>query len=357
MTSQTQVAQLLPDRPFFRQGVEHDLFPTLRALTELHIERSPEYRRIVQGLGFSLESLQSLPFLPVSLFKRVDLASISPEDTYRIVTSSGTTGAVPSRIRLDKETARRQSLVLQGQMADALKVRERRPMLILDSRSSVLDPTRRSARAAAILGLMPLGRDHVFALNDEGNVDAIAIAEFAECHRNRPVIMFGFTFLAWRALMDSQIASLDLPMATLLHSGGWKTLASRGISNAEFSSLIMSRHGLASVRNFYGMAEQTGSIFLEGEDGLLHTSAVNDVIIRDPYTFAPLPDGEEGLIQALSIVPISYPGHSLLTEDIGVISTRVSDDPLGGRAFRILGRIPKSELRGCSDVAAGVLSA
>ena len=36
-------------------------------------------------------------------------------------------------------------------------------------------------------------------------------------------------------------------------------------------------------------------------------------------THAPLSFNEEGLIQVISLLPSSYPGNSILTEDIGVI--------------------------------------
>jgi hypothetical protein len=62
-----------------------------------------------------------------------------------------------------------------------------------------------------------------------------------------------------------------------------------------------------------------GSIILEGSDGLLYPPNFGDVIIRDPKTLEVVPDGKKGIIQVLSIIPQSYPGHSILTEDIGVI--------------------------------------
>jgi hypothetical protein len=52
----------------------------------------------------------------------------------------------------------------------------------------------------------------------------------------------------------------------------------------------------------------------------------------------------------MSVLPDSYPGHSILTEDIGVIHGE--DDPgsgMKGIYFEILGRVPQAELRGCSD--------
>ena len=60
---------------------------------------------------------------------------------------------------------------------------------------------------------------------------------------------------------------------------------------------------------------------------------------------------EIGLIQTLSLLPLSYPGHNILTEDLGVIHG-IDDCSCGrkGKYFTVLGRVPNTELRGCSDV-------
>ncbi len=54
----------------------------------------------------------------------------------------------------------------------------------------------------------------------------------------------------------------------------------------------------------------------------------------------------------------SYPGNVLLTEDLGVSAPEPDTGAWRGPRFRILGRLPKAELRGCSDThAANVDSA
>ena len=82
----------------------------------------------------------------------------------------------------------------------------------------------------------------------------------------------------------------------------------------------------------------------------MHASAGSDVIIRDPLTLAELPNGTPGLIQVFSTVQKSYPGHSILTEDVG----RKYDGgscPCGrmGSIVEVIGRQENAELRGCSD--------
>ncbi len=97
------------------------------------------------------------------------------------------------------------------------------------------------------------------------------------------------------------------------------------------------------------MAETPGLIFPETVDGYLAVPNFAHVIIRDPTTMEPVTDGTPGLIQILFPIPESYPGHSLLTEDIGLIDPDIAEN---GQFLRILGRAPKAELRGCSDVLA-----
>jgi hypothetical protein len=107
------------------------------------------------------------------------------------------------------------------------------------------------------------------------------------------------------------------------------------------------------VINFYGMVEQVGSVFFENQLGQLHTPVFAEVIVRDPHTLRPLPAGRRGILQVLSILPKSYPGHSLLTEDLGSW-TGLDETAAGmpGRFFNVVGRAPQSEVRGCSDTYA-----
>ena len=55
-------------------------------------------------------------------------------------------------------------------------------------------------------------------------------------------------------------------------------------------------------------------------------------------------------IQVISLLPKSYPGHSILTEDIGEIVKNNCDVCFGKKQFIVHGRATKSELRGCSDI-------
>lgn len=333
---------------------EEALLAGLNELTAHHMERSEGYARIVErvfGGVAAAGSLDTVPYLPVGLFKHLELSST--QTPTMVLRSSGTTGQTPSRIVLDAETSARQSQALVSTFKTVLG-EKRIPLMVIDTRQVITDPKMMTARGAGVLGMMKFGAKAAFALDEELNVDKTAISEFVAKNGHQPFFLFGFTFLVWSALYRSfGDGELDLSNATLIHSGGWKKLEAEKVSNEAFRAALARRFGMTRIYNFYGMVEQIGSVFLEGEDGLLYPPNFTNVIIRDPETWEALPPGQPGLIQVQSLLPRSYPGHSLMTEDMGEIVT--VDAGVGGRlgqAIRIHGRVPRAELRGCSDVIA-----
>ena len=125
------------------------------------------------------------------------------------------------------------------------------------------------------------------------------------------------------------------------------------MEKADFHRRMEETCGLKDIHDYYGMVEQTGCIYMECEYGHLHVSNFSDVIVRRPQDFSEAETGETGIIQVVSTIPESYPGHSLLTEDEGVILGE-DDCPCGrkGKYFRIQGRLKNAEIRGCSDTYA-----
>lgn len=349
----------LLDKPLFhlpQTEKEAILFEKLHALTEHHKDACPPYRKTID-VAFpdhaNAQTLGDIPYLPVSLFKNRKLSSVAPEDVRVTIKSSGTTGALRSQIQMDRATTQLSSQTLAATFRD-LVGSKRLPLMIVDTAQSLNASMDMGARSAAILGLMPFGFDHTFVLNPDLSVNEAALKAFLHKHGNAPFLIYGFTFLIWQALVPAaRTLSLDLSKATLLHSGGWKSLADESVTNAQFKETLKATTGLDRCLNFYGMAEMPGVIFAENTDGLLYPPSFADVIIRDPLTFAPMPDGQTGLIQILSPVPHSFPGHALLTEDLGqIVKTDGGVQGWMGKALHVLGRVPKAELRGCSDVIA-----
>ncbi|WP_433211729.1 acyl-protein synthetase [Dactylosporangium sp. CS-047395] len=332
------------------------LLPRLIELTERHRARGAAYANILAATGHPVgrvyRDTAELPWLPVRLFKTRELKSIPDEAVFKVLTSSGTTGDV-SRIYLDKEAAAAQTRMLGATIQTVLGPR-RLPMLVVDTKSIIKDRRSFSARGAGVLGMVTFGRDHVWALDDEGRPSLSAVRSFLDAHGDRPFLVFGFTFMIWLYLYElAREHKLDLSNGILIHSGGWKKLADRRVGNAEFRRAFRTGTGLTRIHNFYGMVEQIGVVYLEGPDGdSLYCPDFADVVIRDPDTWEPLPPGQPGLVEVVSTLPESYPGHVLLTEDLGVVHG-VDDGAWPGKRFSILGRLPRAEARGCSDTFVG----
>jgi hypothetical protein len=297
------------------------------------------------------DGIAGLPFLPVRLFKTHRLLSVPDDTIQKVLTSSGTTGDV-SRIHLDAYTATLQAKALATIMKAVLGP-SRLPMLIIDTPSVLHDRRSFSARGAGILGMTTLGRRPRYVLDESMNIDHGQLQDFLHRHGAEPFLMFGFTFMVWQYFYQALIgAGIDLSNGILIHSGGWKKLEEAAVSNDVFKRRLCDTFGLTQIRSFYGMVEQVGSVFLEGDDGLLHCPSFAEVIVRDPKDWSVAPPGQPGVVEVLSVLPWSYPGHALLTEDVGIVYDDGPSVGWHGRRFSILGRLQRSELRGCSDTYA-----
>ncbi len=341
---------------------EQILVAQLNRLSEHHRQKCPDYDKVLKVLypGFSSDAamLSDLPYLPIGLFKQRDLLSVTRSDVFKVLTSSGTTGQAVSKIYLDQDTARLQTLSLSSIMKRQLGS-TRCPMIIVDTKKVLADRTSLTARQTAILGMMNFGRDHFFALNEDMTLNKDGLKAYLTKYSGQRIFLYGFTFMVWQYFMlsleNGAVGDITphLSNSILIHSGGWKRLIEEQVSKKEFNQRLKRVAGIPAVFNFYGMVEQVGSIFIEGEDGFLYAPAFADVIVRNPLTWQQCKTGEVGVIQVLSALPKSYPGHSILTEDLGVIEG-IDDSCCNrfGKRFSVVGRVPNAVLRGCSNVHA-----
>ena len=328
----------------------------LKELTLHHYNNCIEYKRIIDSLNIDFDKINSLidvPFLPVRIFKEFELKSVG--DIAKTMTSSGTTGQKVSKIFVDSVTASNQQKAMI-RIVSSFIGNKRLPMIILDSESILKDRNMFSARGAGILGFSIFASKKIYAFDKDMNLNIDAISDFISEHKGEAILLFGFTFMIWEYFykkllnLTNNDRKIDLSNAVLIHGGGWKKLEHESVSREDFKKCLNDVCGIKRVHDYYGMVEQTGCIYMECECGHLHASNYSDVIIRDYTDFSECPTGKKGIIQVVSSLPESYPGHSILTEDEGVV-LGVDDCECGrkGKYFEILGRIQNAEIRGCSD--------
>ena len=328
----------------------------INLLTSYHYKKSSLYKDYLNGINYKLKKknrdLNEIPFLPVRLFKDFDFLSIKKKEIFKTLFSSGTTSNKVSKIYMDKKNALNQMKVLQKIFSNLIGS-SRLPMLVIDKENTKLDRKSFNAGTAAISGFSIFANKIVYLLDQENNIDYKKLNNFLKQSINKKFLIFGFTSGVFLNLIKkinpAKLYSKNFSRALLVHGGGWKKMEEKKINRTEFNDCLKKKLNIKNVRNYYGLVEQIGSIFFDCKCGYFVASNYSDVIIRDE-NLEISKKGKTGLVQLLSLLPTSYPGHSILTEDIGEIIDDHKCRCYGhGKRFLIHGRLKNAELRGCSN--------
>jgi len=325
--------------------------------------RNMKFRNYVQHWPVDFhaaDTLADLPYVPVGAFKaNPPLALVDASEFKRTLTSSATTGQVPSRVVLDAETAKRMTKGVTTIIKDFIGP-ARRPYLVIDTPENVRSQGELGARGAAIQGLGSFATETVCCLRSgpDGNtsLDLTKLLEFAAKWREAEVLTYGFTYVVWTQLvepLERQGITLDISNVRVLHSGGWKRLEREAVTKKVFTEGVASVFGCSADRviDFYGMVENVGVVYPDCEHGNKHVPAFAEVVVRNPLTLEPVAPGQRGLVQVCSVLPTSFPGFLVLTDDMAEIID-YDECPCGrrGTSFRFAGRVPKVEVRGCGNL-------
>jgi hypothetical protein len=356
---------LLTEAPYRLDVSEHQAGLLALLKTELAYagERNRAFRNYLEAWPIHYQTskrIADLPFVPVGVFKSdPPLSLVDGSEITRTLASSATTGQVPSRVVLDSATARRMTKGVMTIIRDFVGS-SRRPYLVVDTPAALASNGELGARGAAIQGLRSFATEIVCCLSvdADGNLrlESDKLFECAKRWQDVEVLVYGFTYVIWNHLvkpLQSAGVRLDLPNVRVLHSGGWKRLQQEAVSKEAFAQGVAATLGCSPDRviDFYGMVENVGVVYPDCHQGNKHVPAFADVIIRNVLTLEPVTVGQQGLVQVSSVLPTSFPGFLLLTEDIAEL---IHEDgcPCGrrGTAFRFIGRAPKAEIRGCGNL-------
>ena len=348
------------DNPFsWKKDKKHSIFvKCFDKLSSHHYKNCEKYKNIMDAFDAfkkPINKLDQFPYLPVNVFKDDNYITGSKKNIFKTLHSSGTSGNNFTKIFLSKENAALQAKVL-AKIVSSFIGSQRLPMLAIDSIDNYKKNTIFSARSAAIRGFSIFAKNISFALKSDSSLDIQEIKNFFKKNKNKKIIIFGFTFSVYKdfllALSKKKI-KINFSSGVLIHGGGWKKMLEKKISNSTFRKMIKDILNISVVHNYYGLVEQTGSIYMECEEGHLHSSNFSEIFIRNRILGKSV-YREKGIVQLLSPLALSYPGHNIITEDVGEILGE-DDCPCGryGKYFKIHGRLEKAEIRGCSDVNVG----
>jgi hypothetical protein len=235
---------------------------------------------------------------------------------------------------------------------------DRRPFVILDAppESPGNYNAELSAREAGMRGYLLAASEKHYVITRDGNRLVLnlellrdLVAKWKSANKHFTVI--GYTFVLYEHVVRPLIAageSLALPASTtLIHFGGWKKLVERAVTKPELDQQTATALGLSikSICDIYGFTEQLGVVYPDDTNGVKRVPTYAEVLVRDPRTLDPVPDGTTGLLEFVCPLPHSYPGVAILLDDLGRITSR---DELGA-SFEVIGRAKRAETRGCGD--------
>jgi hypothetical protein len=360
------IDEILRQPPYASRPGEHRelLHAAIEQAIRHHCSSCPSFARWYRKQGADPEQeihdLACVPFLPVSMFKRFSLESVTERDVVRVLKSSATSSQTPSRVVLDRLTRDRQMRTL-AVLLSALMGGQRRPFVVLDVAASTQTDRELSARVAGLRGYLMMASEIHYVLTMHGGrpmleVDKVDQLLTAFRAQSLPVCLIGYTYILYEYVVAPLVRagrSVPLPPGSMvLHFGGWKRLEAQAIDRAQLNAEVSTAFPMAQpcVRDVYGFTEQLGIIYPDDGNGVRLAPVYADAIVRDPITLEPAPDGVPGLLEFVTPLPHSYPGVALLLDDIGKIVSR--DQGVDGRygtRFEVVGRARGAEVRGCGD--------
>ncbi|MEK6908504.1 MAG: acyl-protein synthetase [Nanoarchaeota archaeon] len=343
------IDSLLENKPFdIGKNEKYKLFlAAMKEAIDFHYSNSVEFKKIIDNSGQDKfpQNIELIPYLPISLFKKMKLTSVPDDQIVSVIKSSAITTGIPSTIYIDEVTRKRQIKCLNSILSSFIG-NKRLNFIIFDTERTITSKEGEiSSRGSAIRGLMPFAKSINFVLDNELNLDAEKLNETIEKINDQEVCFFGFTWLLYKTLL--QLNPIKLKNSKVLHIGGWKKLTDMMVSKEEFNKKIKNNIGTSNIYDMYGMTEQLGTIYIDCEEGYKHIPLYSEILMRNIDNLKP---SQEGFIQLISPVPHSYPGISLLTEDIGKI---IGEDDCHcgrkGKYFIFKERAKDAELKGCGD--------
>ena len=199
-----------------------------------------------------------MPFLPVNIFKRMQLSSVPESEIVRTLTSSATSSQIPSRIPLDQTTRNRQMRALAAILAYRLGAH--------GGHSSFWTP-RRTPPPAAIASFPPAWRrmrgylmaatkkEYVLKQDSGGltlDVEKLLAVTDAWKAAGEPFCLLGYTYILYQHVvrpLEARGVRLELPASTfVLHFGGWKRLRQQAVDKSVLNARAAAVFGLPQTR-------------------------------------------------------------------------------------------------------------
>jgi phenylacetate-coenzyme A ligase PaaK-like adenylate-forming protein len=312
-------------------GVKEGNFETLALeVFNFQHENNPVYAAYVQALKInpqSVQSIEQIPFLPVSFFKShaIKTTLFEPEAIFE---SSGTSGSVNSRhpvkdITLYKDSFIKGFELFYGPVNDWCII-ALLPSYLERKNSSLVYMTEK---------LIHLSEHPQSGFYLDEYEKLFVVLNELEKHQQK-TLLIGVTF----ALLDfTEKYSLPLRHTVVMETGGMKGRREEMV-RPEVHDLLKKSFSLDHIHSEYGMTELLSQAYSKG-DGVFNCPPWMKVLVRDDEDPFLVKQSGSGTINVIDLANI-YSCSFIATDDVGKLNTDGS--------FEVLGRMDGSDLRGCS---------
>lgn len=359
------------DQPYQKYpNLDQDFVASMKEVLFWHQEQSVFYKSFLKDSDFDISAWQGdmdeIPYIPADFFKQHEVMSISKEQLFLHLTSSGTTGQ-KSQIFFDKW-----SLQSAQQMVDFIYqhygwVSQDKANYLLYSYQTEADSKLGTAYTDNFLTKYAPVNQVEYALKWNGknghDFDLYgcirALEKFAA--EGLPVRIFGFPsffYFTIQRMKDLKMPPLKLSKDSLVFlGGGWKGFADQAIDKNKFYQMVEEQLGIPNerLRDGFGSVEHCIP-YVECKNHHFHVPVYSKVLIRDLFSLKPKGYDQEGFLQFISPYITSVPANSVLMGDLAVLhSADKCSCGLGTDWFEILGRAGVTKNKSCAVAAAELL--
>lgn len=363
--------KLFASRHLYNPEQTNPLFvEAMKRSIEFHHINCPEYAQILDSRGFNSSDLNHaadlhlIPPIPTLFYKSHELHSVPESKMVIMSTSSGTKG-VPTRVGLDAGTCYYGALMLKRTLSYH-KLFSFIPANYLIMGYQPSKHNKMGAVKTAFGGTFlapPLHRE--YALKDNGtgydlNPEGVKRCLLKWSRSGIPVRILGFPaylYFMMNLLKENNVRLTLSPRSMIILGGGWKQFAADKVDKRELYQMAEETLGIKedNIREIFGVVE-SNVLYCGCSNHHFHVPVYGHVIIRDPITFEPVPDGTPGLLNLLSPLVGSMPVGSIVTDDIAILHDgRECGCGIKSPYFEVLGRTGMTEIKTCAANADDVL--
>lgn len=359
-------------KPYELEGNDELFFMAMKENCLYQYRHNADYRRILDKKGFSpsrdlnsYDDLKNIPFLPTLYFKHHKMFTMKERRMLIKATSSGTSGVNKSQIGFNIASLWRglKMVITLGKYHHLLSLRPTRYVIFGYEYNRKVEMAIAKTAFGFTFFSPAISRDYALRYDKkEGyrlDLENIKNKLLKYSKGKTPVRTLGFPAYTYFLLkkMKEEGLRITLPKGSKLSlGGGWKQFYAEKVDKGDFYALAEEVLGIkdTDIIEFFGAVEHP-ILWTDCRHHHFHVPVYARVIIRDPITLEPLPNGKVGLINLLTPMVDSVPLLSVMTDDLGILHEE--ECPCGEKSpyLEIIGRVGIKDIVTCASGAEDIL--